>query len=77
MTTIDGDWKLDDLVPESPDEPVLLSMFRQLERGNITEDQIMLSPGMGAEQALESIAYLEARGVDCSEVFKELLGLDK
>jgi hypothetical protein len=69
---IDGDWDLDDLVPESSDEPVLISMFRQLERGKITEDQVMLAPGMGAEQALEAIAYLESKGVDCSEVFKEL-----
>jgi hypothetical protein len=69
---IDGDWDLDDVVPESSEEPVLISMFRQLERGNITEDQVMLCPGMGAEQALEAIRYLESKGVDCSEVFREL-----
>jgi hypothetical protein len=69
---IDGDWNWDDFVPESADEPVLLSLIRQMERGKITADQIMLIPGMGPEAALESIAYLEAKGVDCSEVFKEI-----
>ncbi len=62
------DFNIDDVVEPCADEPYLVSLLRLFERVVITEEQIKLIPGMGAEQAIEAMRWLAAHGIDCSEV---------